>query len=129
MQAQSLQVQTCQRDIERIETSMDGIRSSPTRGDAEYDIAKKMMVLERELSQLSKDHHNEIHEIKQSMKDAELVTKNLRHQLDQAQSSHEFKKQEMAANQADSLQSMQLRIDQQERLMRKVNQDVESQHS
>ena len=108
---------------------MDGIRSSPTRGDAEYDIAKKMMVLEREISQLSKDHHNEIHEIKQSMKDAELVTKNLRHQLDQAQSSHEFKKQEMAANQADSLQSMQLRIDQQERLMRKVNQDVESQHS
>ena len=126
IQAQALQTQTCMRDIERLESQMDGLRSNSTqKDDNEIDFAKKIMVLERDLNQLGKEHKQDIHEIKQNTKDTDLILKNLRHQVEQGHASNEFKSQELAANQADVLQSLQLRLDQQERLTRKVNSDLE----
>ena len=50
MQAQQLQVQTCMRDVERLETTMDAVRSAGQRSDDDFDSAKKILVFERELT-------------------------------------------------------------------------------
>ncbi len=92
-------------------------------------MAKKLMHMERDLSQLNKEYKQDVHEIQQRVKDSDLILKNLRHQVEQSYASNEFKAQEVASNQADSLQSLQLRVDQQERLTRKVNNDLESQYA
>ena len=66
-----------------------------------------------------------MHELKQAMKDSDILLKNLRHQVESSQASNDFKAQEISANHADILQAIQLRLDQQERLTRKVNSDLE----
>jgi len=58
--------------------------------------------------------------------DMESITKNLHHQIEQVSSAIDFKKQEIASSHSDSLQGMQMRIDQQERLLRKLNTEVEN---
>ena len=83
MQAQSLQIQTCVRDVERIETQFEGVRSTgQSKGDNDLDMAKKLMHMERDLSQLNKEHKQDVHEIKQGVKDSDLILKNLRHQVE-----------------------------------------------
>ena len=66
-----------------------------------------------------------MHELKQAMKDSDILLKNLRHQVESSQASNDFKAQEISANHADILQAIQLRLDQQERVTRKVNSDLE----
>ena len=113
-----------------METQFEGVRSTgQSKGDNDLDMAKKLMHMERDLSQLNKEYKQDVHEIKQGVKDSDLILKNLRHQVEQSYASNEFKAQEVASNQADSLQSLQLRVDQQERLTRKVNNDLESQYA
>ena len=91
MAAQSLQVQTCMRDIERVESHLDGLRTTSSHREGELDLAKKVMLLERDIHQLTKEHKKEIHELRQNLKDADLVLKNVRHQVESAYSSNEFK--------------------------------------
>ena len=81
MQAQQIQVQTCMRDIERVEVQIDGLRSAGNRED-EFDLSKKILNFERELAQVRKESRAEVLELKQSLMDAEAVTKNLRHQVE-----------------------------------------------
>jgi len=39
------------RDVERVESQMEGLRSAGTqRGDHDLDLAKKMMLLERDVT-------------------------------------------------------------------------------
>lgn len=71
---------------------MDGVRSAGQRSEDDFDLSKKMLVFERELAQLRKEQRSEVHEIKQSFMDAEAVTKNLRHQIEQFSTANEFKK-------------------------------------
>ena len=43
------------RDVERLETQMDGVRSYSQRAEEEFDLTKKILVFERELSQYKKE--------------------------------------------------------------------------
>ena len=86
-----------------------------------------MLIFERELAQVKKEHRAEVLEIKQNMMDADAVSKNLRHQIEQSSAAHEFKKQELVATNSDTLPGMQMRIDQIDRVIRKLNTDVENQ--
>lgn len=125
-----MQMNTFVRDIERLDSLLEELRHKGAhRGDDDFDLAKKLLVLEREAAQLKKEQRHEVHEIKQSVGEVEILAKNLRHQLEQASASNEFKKQEMVASQTDLLQNMTLRIDQQERMMRKMSSDIEGQYS
>ena len=56
MQAQSMQIQTATKDIERLDSQVEGLRSSNSlKGDNEIDAAKKIIHLERDLQQLTKE--------------------------------------------------------------------------
>ena len=65
----------------------------------------------------------------QHAKDLTLRVNNLMLDFDRVKEVTQFRKQEIASNQADALQAMQTRIDQHERLTRKSMADVESQYS
>ena len=87
------------------------MRSGSGAIGSDLDLAKKMVLFERELSQMGKEHKQEIHDFRQALKDTDMTVKNLRHQVEQSQASNEFKSQEIAANQTDVLQNIQMRLD------------------
>ena len=62
-----------------------------------------MIHYERDLNQLAKEQKQELHDMKQAIKDTDLIVKNLRHQFESGQASSEFKSHEIAQNQADLL--------------------------
>ena len=105
---------------------METMRTATTnKPDTEIELHKKLLQLERDLSALTKTHSQDVHDLKQNGKDMELMVKNLRHQIDQGQATNEFKSQEYQANQADSIQNLQLRTDSFERIVRKCQSDLE----
>ena len=129
IQTQCLQAQAQGRDIERIESQLETIRgSSLGKSDDSLEMTKKVMNFERELSQITKSHQQDMRDLKQQFKDQDLLLRNMRHTVEQGQASNEFKSQELFANQADSLQSLQLRTDSLERNIRKQASDQEVSH-
>ena len=56
MQGQSMQMQTCMRDVERLDTQVEQMRTSTSsKGDNDLDLAKKLIHLERDFGQQSKE--------------------------------------------------------------------------
>ena len=56
MQGQSMQMQTCMRDVERLDTQVEQMRTSTSsKGDNDMDLAKKLIHLERGFGQQSKE--------------------------------------------------------------------------
>ena len=126
MQTQTMQIQSNTKDVDRLEQLMETMRTATTnKPDTEIELHKKLLQLERDLSALTKTHSQDVHDLKQNGKDMELMVKNLRHQIDQGQATNEFKSQEYQANQADSIQNLQLRTDSFERIVRKCQSDLE----
>ena len=55
------------------------MRSGSGAISSDLDLAKKMVLFERELSQMGKEHKQEIHDFRQALKDTDITVKNLRH--------------------------------------------------
>lgn len=55
IQSQAIQVQANSRDIERLESQLENQRSLGANREDELDLAKKLILLERECNQISKE--------------------------------------------------------------------------
>jgi len=60
IQTQAIQVQTNSKDIERLESLMENQRSSGANKEDELDLAKRLIMLERECNQVSKEQKHGI---------------------------------------------------------------------
>ena len=71
------------RDVERLESQCETLRTTnSSKGDNDVDLAKKILHLDRDFVQFNKEQRQEMHEVKQAVKDSDLILKNLRHQFE-----------------------------------------------
>ena len=68
------------RDVERLDSQVETLRTNnSSKGDNDMDLAKKIIHLDRDFGSLGKEQKQEMHELKQAVKDSDLILKNLRH--------------------------------------------------
>ena len=56
MQAQAVQMQSCVRDVERLDSQIETLKTThSSKGDIDMDLAKKLIHMERDFGQVGKE--------------------------------------------------------------------------
>jgi chromosome segregation ATPase len=126
LQGTHAQIQANTKEIDRMDQLVESLRNQHfAKSDADSDLAKKLVNLERDTTLHSKQISQDLFELKQTMRDFELSQKNVKHQLDQMHQMHELRSRDGASTFGDTLHALQLQSDQQDRTLRKLAKELE----
>ena len=79
MQGTNLQLQAQTKDIERLDQLVENLRNAHlAKSEAEIDVTKKLLSIERETTLHSKQFSQDVFELKQGFKDHDLHVKAIR---------------------------------------------------